>query len=142
LGIYISASEAEVHWREFFSSLIKRGLQGVERIISDAHEGLKAARKKVFSGVKWQRCQFHLLQNALAYVLKIGRRKEVDSVIRAVFKATKDNEAQRFRNMDVEKYKQAAHKLSQWMEINIPEGLAVLQFPEEHRKKIRTTNGL
>ncbi|MBP6952568.1 MAG: IS256 family transposase [Alphaproteobacteria bacterium] len=142
LGISISASEAEVHWREFFSSLIKRGLQGVELIISDAHEGLKAARKKVFPGVKWQRCQFHLQQNAQAYVPRIGLRKEVSSDIRAVFNAPNENEAQRLLNMTVEKYKQVAPKLSQWMENNIPEGLAVFQFPEEHRKKIRTTNGL
>jgi putative transposase len=142
LGISISASEAEVHWRDFFSSLIKRGLQGVELIISDAHEGLKAARKKVFPGVKWQRCQFHLQQNAQAYVPKIGMRKEVASDIRAIFNTPNENEAQRFLNMTVEKYKQVAPKLSQWMENNIPEGLAVFQFPEEHRKKIRTTNGL
>ena len=75
-------------------------------------------------------------------MLKIGMRKEVASDIRAVFNAPNENEAQRFLNMTVEKYKQVAPKLSQWMENNIPEGLAVFQFPEEHRKKIRTTNGL
>ena len=142
LGVSVSASEAEVHWRDFFSSLIKRGLHGVELTISDAHEGLKAARKKVFPGVKWQRCQFHLQQNAQAYVPKIGMRKEVAGDIRAVFNAPNENEARRFLNMAVEKYKQAAPQLSHWMEDNIPEGLAVFQFPEEHRKKIRTTNGL
>lgn len=142
LGVSVSASEAEVHWRDFFSSLIKRGLHGVELAISDAHEGLKAARKKVFPGVRWQRCQFHLQQNAQAYVPKIGMRKEVAGDIRAVFNAPNENEARRFLNMAVEKYKQAAPKLSHWMEDNIPEGLAVFQFPEEHRKKIRTTNGL
>jgi putative transposase len=142
LGVSVSASEAEVHWRDFFSSLIKRGLHGIELIISDAHEGLKAARKKVFPGVRWQRCQFHLQQNAQAYVPKVGMRKEVASDIRAVFNAPNENEARRFLNMAVEKYKQAAPKLSHWMEANIPEGLVVFQFPEEHRKKIRTTNGL
>jgi transposase-like protein len=142
LGVSVSASEAEVHWRDFLSSLIRRGLHGVEFIISDAHEGLKAARKKVFSGVKWQRCQFHLQQNAQAYVPTMGMRKEVASDIRAVFNAPNENEACRLLNMAVEKYKTRAPKLSQWMENNLPEGLTIFQFPEEHRKKIRTTNGL
>lgn len=142
LGVSVSASEAEVHWRDFLSSLIRRGLHGVELIISDAHEGLKAARKKVFSGVKWQRCQFHLQQNAQAYVPTMGMRKEVASDIRAVFNAPNENEACRLLNMAVEKYKTRAPKLSQWMENNLPEGLTIFQFPEEHRKKIRTTNGL
>jgi len=68
LGVSVSDSEAEVHWREFFQSLTARGLCGVRYIVSDAHEGLKAARKACFTGVPWQRCQFHLMQNALRYL--------------------------------------------------------------------------
>lgn len=115
LGVSVSDSEAEVHWREFFLSLIKRGLHRVELIISDAHEGLKAARKKVFSGVKWQRCQFHLQQNAQAYIPRIEMRKEVASDIRAIFNAPNENEARRLLNMVVEKYKKDIPRLSQWV---------------------------
>ncbi len=88
LGVSVSLSEAEVHWREFFASLVERGLHGIEIIVSDAHEGLKAARKSVFPGVPWQRCQFHLQQNAKQYVPKIEMRSEVASDIRGVFNAT------------------------------------------------------
>lgn len=142
LGVSVSYSEAEVHWREFLSSLLKRGLHGVKLVISDAHEGLKAARKKVLAGAQWQRCQFHLQQNAQAYVPKIEMRKEVASDIRAIFNAPNEMEAKRLLDKAVEKYKKGAPKLSEWMELNILEGLTVFQFPEEHRKRVRTTNGL
>ena len=65
LGVSVSLSEAEVHWREFFKSLLGRGLHGVVLITSDAHAGLKEARKACFAGVPWQRCRFHLMRNAL-----------------------------------------------------------------------------
>lgn len=68
LGISISLSEQEVHWRTFLQSLVARGLCGVQLITSDDHPGLKAARLAVFGGILWQRCQFHLQQNASAYV--------------------------------------------------------------------------
>ena len=66
LGVSVSLSEAEVHWREYFSSLKQRGMHGVKLIVSDAHEGLKAARQATFEGVPWQRCQFHLAQKCNA----------------------------------------------------------------------------
>lgn len=68
LGVSVSLGEHEVHWRTFLQSLVARGLRGVQLIVSDAHEGLGAARRTVFGGVPWQRCQFHLQQNARAYV--------------------------------------------------------------------------
>jgi transposase-like protein len=68
LGISVSYSEAEVHWREFLSSLKRRGLHGMKMVTSDSHEGLKAALRATFSGGPWQRCEFHLQQNASAYV--------------------------------------------------------------------------
>ena len=84
LGVSVSLSEAEVHWREFLASLVKRGLHGVEMITSDAHEGLKAARQAVFPGILWQRCQFHLQQNAAAYVPQLEMRSEVAADLRGV----------------------------------------------------------
>ena len=70
LGISVSLSEAQVHWRTFLQSLVTRGLRGVEYIVSDDHPGLGAARKTLFLGVPWQRCEFHLAQNAQNYVSK------------------------------------------------------------------------
>ncbi len=87
LGVSVAFSEAEVHWRTFLQSLIRRGLHGVELIVSDAHVGLQQARRAVFGGIPWQRCQFHLQQNAQAYVTRKDRRKEVADDIRVIFNA-------------------------------------------------------
>ena len=142
LGVSVSLSEAEVHWRDFLSSLIERGLHGIELITSDAHEGLRAARKACFNGVPWQRCQFHLMQNAMQYVPKVAMRVEVADDLRAVFNAPDRNEAERQLSLAVEKYRDTAPKLSAWMEDAVPEGLSVFALPSSHRRKLRTTNML
>ena len=142
LGVSAKLSEAEVHWRDFLQSLVERGLHGIEMITSDAHEGLKAARKSVFPSVPWQRCQFHLQQNATAYVPKIDMRSEVAADIRGIFNAPDLNEAQRLLKIATEKYRTTAPKLAEWMEKNVPEGLTVLTRPEAHRKRLRTSNSL
>ncbi len=74
LGISVSMGEQELHWRDFLQGLVERGLNGVELIISDAHVGLLAARKAVFSGIPWLRCQFHLQQNASQYVPRLSEK--------------------------------------------------------------------
>ena len=142
IGTSVSLSEAEVHWREFLASLQDRGLHGVQLIVSDNHAGLKAAREARFSGVPWQRCQFHLQQNAMQYVPKIALRKAVAADLRAVFDAPDRNEARRQLNIAVKKYAKSAPKVSAWMEANIPEGLAVFNLPAAHRRRLRTTNML
>jgi len=93
LGLSVSDSEAEVHWREFFKSLVARGLRGVRYLVSDAHEGLRAARQACFSGVPWQRCQFRLMQNALGYVPREAMHDEVVADLRDVFAAPDRAEA-------------------------------------------------
>lgn len=142
LGVSVSLSEAEVHWREFLASLKQRGMHGVKLIVSDAHEGLKAARQATFAGVPWQRCQFHLAQNAMHHTPKMDQRKQVAEDIRVIF-AAKDaqaaaDELARF----VERYQETAPKLATWAESNIPEGLAIFAVPTNHRKRMRTTNML
>jgi putative transposase len=142
LGVSAKLSEAEVHWREFLQSLVDRGLHGIEMITSDAHEGLKAARKSVFPGVPWQRCQCHLQQNAAAYVPKVNMRSQVAIDLRAVFNAPDANEANRLLKLAVEKYRNTALKLADWMEQNVPEGLTVFSRPTAHRRRLRTSNML
>jgi putative transposase len=142
LGVSAKLSEAEVHWREFLQSLVDRGLHGIEMITSDAHEGLKAARKSVFPGVPWQRCQCHLQQNAAAYVPKVNMRSQVADDLRAVFNAPDANEANRLLKLAVEKYRNTAPKLADWMEQNVPEGLTVFSRPTAHRRRLRTSNML
>lgn len=140
LGVSVSLSEAEVHWREFLASLVERGLYGVELITSDAHEGLKAARQSVFPGVPWQRCQFHLQQNAAAYVPKLDMRSEVADDLRGVFNAPDAIQAERLLKNTVEKYRSTAPKLADWMERSVPEGLTVFTRPVAHRRRLRTSN--
>ena len=142
LGVSVSLSEAEVHWREFFVSLKQRGLHGVKLIASDAHEGLKAARQATFAGVPWQRCQFHLAQNAMHHTPQVELRKHVADDIRNIFAAKDIHDATEELTRFVERYQDTAPKLSAWAEANIPEGLAIFGVPNEHRKRMRTTNML
>jgi putative transposase len=140
LGVSVSLSEAEVHWRKFLAKLVERGLYGVEMITSDAHEGLKAARQAVFPGVPWQRCQFHLQQNAAAYVPKVEMRIAVAADLRGVFNAPDRAEAERLLKLMLDKYRQSAPRLAEWLEQNVPEGLTVFTRPAAHRRRLRTTN--
>lgn len=140
LGLSVSRSEAEVHWREFLQSLVGRGLCGVQLITSDAHAGLEAARKAIFPGVAYQRCQFHLQQNASQYVTRQEQRREVAADLRAVFNAPSREEADRLLAAVVKKYAESAPRLSRWVEENVPQGLTVMSFPIEHQKRLRTTN--
>jgi putative transposase len=142
LGISVSLSEAEIHWRAFLEGLVKRGLCGVQLIISDDHAGIEAARKAVFTGVPWQRCQFHLQQNAQAYIPRVGMRKEAAEDIRGIFNAPDQETAQLYLDKAVEKYTIIAPKLADWMEVNIPEGFTVFSFPRDHQRRLRTSNFL
>jgi len=140
LGVSVSLSEAEVHWREFLGSLQQRGLHGVRLIVSDDHDGLKAALRARLAGVPWQRCQFHLAQNMLAYVPPSLSQEEASRDLRAVFNAPSRAEADRLLAMMVKNYETAAPKLADWLEVNVPEGLTVFAFPLEHRRRLRTNN--
>lgn len=140
LGVSAALSEAEVHWRAFFVSLKERGVGIPDSVTSDAHEGLKAALKAVFNSSPWQRCQFHLQQNAQAYVPKVDMRESVAADIRTVFSADKRANADERLDALVEKYRKSAPELSSWMEKAIPEGLEVFSLPVHKRIKLRTSN--
>jgi len=140
LGISVSVSEAEIHWREFLRSLVDRGMHGVRFVVSDAHPGLKAALRATLPGAVWQRCQCHLQRDAQAYVTKHELKPQVAADIRAIFNAPSLDEAKRLLAADVEKYSKTQSKLAAWMEDNIPDGLAVFSLPEPMRRRLRTSN--
>lgn len=142
LGASASLSEAEVHWREFLQKLQSRGMHGVRLIISDDHPGMRKARQSVFPSVPWQRCQFHLCQNAQSYAPKKSMKAEIAETMRAIFNCPTLEMAQEMKRHAIEKYKKKAPEFSKWLEDNIDEGLTVYQFPQEHWKKIRTSNGI
>lgn len=142
LGTSVALSEQEAHWRNFLRSLHERQLHGVKLFISDAHEGLKAARKAVFPSVPWQRCQFHLQQNAQAYVPKQDMKKEVAGEIRSIFNASTEPEAKRQLDQFLNRYEKSAPRLTAWAEKNLQEGFTVFQFSADHWRRLRTSNVL
>ena len=142
LGVSVSLSEHESHWKTFLKGLKDRGMHGMKLVISDDHEGLGAARRAVLGSVPWQRCQFHLQQNAGAYVPKQAMRMEVAADIRSMFNAPDRKPAEEFLQAAIQKYAVTAPRLSAWMEDNLAEGFTVFDYPLEHRRSIRTTNSL
>jgi putative transposase len=142
LGVSTSLSEHETHWKAFLTGLKDRGLKGVKLVISDDHAGLGAARRAVLGSIPWQRCQFHLQQNAGAYVPRQAMRIEVAADIRAMFNAPDRKTAEEYLQATIQKHALSAPKLSAWMEENLSEGFTVFDFPLEHRRIIRTTNSL
>lgn len=140
LGVSTALSEAEVHWRDFLSSLQDRGLHGTTFIVSDDHKGLRAALQARFAGVPWQRCQFHLQQNAMHYVPKVSLRSTVAAELREVLHAPSRPQAETLLRTMVAKYRASAPELAAWLEASVPESLTVLALPPEHRPRLRTSN--
>lgn len=142
LGVSVALSEAEVHWRAFFQSLVQRGLGGVTYIVSDDHPGMTAARQAVFGAVPWQRCQFHLQQNAQAYVPRLDQRAEIARAVRSVFDSPNRAAAAARLKEIVTQYAGSAPKLAAWLEENLPQGFTVFALPAAHQKRLRTSNAL
>lgn len=140
LGVSAALSEAEVHWRSFLVSLKERGVGIPDSITSDAHEGLRSALRAVFNATPWQRCQFHLQQNAQSYAPKLDMREPIAADIRAVYNSATLAHAEETLEQLVEKYSKSAPELSAWMQKAIPEGLTVFALPEHKRKRLRTSN--
>ena len=140
LGVSVSMSEAEIHWRDFLLDLKKRGMHGIKLVTSDEHAGLQSALKSTLPGVPVQRCQVHLQRNAQAYIPKADMREEVAADIRTIFNAPDREEADRLLEKTTEKYRSRASRLSVWMEENLPDGFSIFAFPPKHRRRLRTTN--
>ena len=140
LGVDVALSEQEVHWRQFLQRLVMRGLRGVRLVISDDHAGLRAARQAVFGGIPWQRCQYHLQQNARAYVPRKEMQGEVAARIREIFNAPNRPQAEQQLKALVAEMEKRAPRLAAWLEENLPEGFTVFAFPKPHRRRLRTNN--
>lgn len=140
LGVSCALSEAEVHWREFFNSLKERGVGIPDFIVSDAHTGLRAALKAAFSASPWQRCQFHLQQNAQDYITKQDLKSSIASEIATIFNADSKAHAEERLRAFVDRWQTDQPKLATWAEENLPEGFAAFSLPKDHRRKMRTSN--
>jgi len=142
LGLSVALSEAEVHWRAFLESLQARGMCGTTFVVSDDHSGLKAARRAVLGAATWQRCQFHLAQNAVQHAPNQDVKKRIGKQLKAVWNASSLQMAQAELDALTASYREKHSKFADWLEKNVPEGFAVFSLPEEHRKRMRTSNGI
>src|SRR5512136_3329426 len=140
LGITVMPSEAETFWTEFLRSLTRRGLRGVKLVISDAHEGLKAAAAKVLKST-WQRCRVHFIRNALAYAGK-GQRQMVLALINTVFAQDSAEAASAQWRTVADQLRGKFPKLAAMMDDAEPDVLAFKSFPKAHWAQIASTNPL
>ncbi len=140
LDISVSLSEGEIHWRRFLEGLQRRGLVGVQLIVSDDHAGLKAALRSILPSVPWQRCLFHLAQNAQGYAPNNGMRKEIAQAVRDIHTTPSRTEGDAKLQKTVDQYKDRAPRFSEWLEENMAEGFVFYAFPRTHWKMIRTVN--
>ena len=140
VGLHIGPSEAETFWSAFLKSLLRRGLRGVKLVISDAHEGLKAAIRRVF-GASWQRCRVHWMRNALAHVPK-GQQSMVSAALRQAFiQPDRASASQTLRHV-ADQLRAKWPKLGAFIDDSEPDVLAHMNFPVQHRTKIHSTNPL
>jgi transposase-like protein len=138
LGMAIGPSEAEVFWADFLRSLARRGLRGVKLVISDAHEGIKAAVSKVFSAT-WQRCRVHFARNALAHAGKSGRRVVSAFIATAFAQETAEAASSQWRRV-ADQLRPTVPKLAAFMDNSEEDVLAYMSFPPQHRAKLHSTN--
>jgi transposase-like protein len=140
LGMTVGHSEAEPFWVEFLRSLARRGLRGVKLVISDAHEGLKAAITKIL-GAAWQRCRVHFMRNALAYAGKTQRRI-VSAWVGTAFAQDDASAARKQWRQVADQARPRVPKLAALMDDAEADVLAYMSFPAQHRAKLHSTNPL
>ncbi len=141
LAVKTADTESEATYHELFRSLKARGLKGVRLVTSDDHEGLKAAIERHFQGASWQRCQAHYARN-LAGLVSRAKRKELSEDLRGVFAAPTREAALGLAEQLADRWRGSHPEVAEHIEENVEECLSCLSFPESHRRRIRTTNGL
>jgi len=140
LGMDIGPSEAETFWTGFLRKLARRGLRGVKLVVSDAHEGIKAAVSKVLTAT-WQRCRVHFMRNALAHAGKSGRRVVSAFIATAFAQDDAANATKQWRSV-ADQLRPKLPKLATLMDGAEPDVLAYMSFPAQHRTKLHSTNPL
>ncbi len=142
LAVEVSDTESEATYHELFRTLKSRGLSGVELVVSDDHKGLKAAIDRHFQGACWQRWQVHYARNLLGMVGAARRKEELAEGLRGVFAAPSREVALRLAHDLAARWRESHPRVAEHLEEHIEECLSCLAFPESHRRRIRTTNGL
>src|SRR5215213_4924728 len=140
VGLHLAPSEAETFWTGFLKGLLRRGLNGVKLVVSDAHEGLKAAIRRVL-GATWQRCRVHWMRSALAHVPK-GQQSVVAAALRQAFLQPDQDGARQVWRQVADQLRPRWPKLSALMDESEHDVLAYTGFPAQHRAKLHSTNPL
>jgi putative transposase len=140
VGLHLGPSEAETFWSAFLKSLVRRGLKGVKLVVSDAHEGLKGAIRRVL-GATWQRCRVHWMRSALAHVGK-GQQTMVAAALRQAFLQADEASARQVWRQVADQLRPRWSKLAAFMDESEHEVLAYMTFPAQHRAKLHSTNPL
>jgi putative transposase len=140
VGLHLGPSEAETFWATFLRGLVKRGLKGVKLVVSDAHEGLKAAIRRVL-GATWQRCRVHWMRSALAHVGK-GQQAMVAAALRQAFLQADETSAHQVWRQVADQLRPRWSKLAAFMDESEHDVLAYMGFPAQHRAKLHSTNPL
>ena len=138
LGLDIGPSEAETFWTAFLRKLARRGLRGVKLVISDAHEGIKAAVTKVLNAT-WQRCRVHFMRNVLAHAGRQGRRV-VSAFIATAFAQNDAEAAKKQWRRVADQLRPKLPKLAAFLDEAETDVLAYMTFPAAHRAKLHSTN--
>lgn len=141
LAVECANTENEITWATVFRELVDRGLQGVQLVTSDDHKGLRNSIERYFQGCQWQRCQVHYLRNLLKMAPKKLTKILADQ-LRDLFNAPERETAQERVKQLVSLYSDNLPEVAEFLENTADEVLACFNFPEEHRKRIRSTNGL
>src|ERR1700744_6276153 len=140
VGLHIGPSEAETFWSTFLKSMVRRGLRDVKLVMSDAHEGLKAAIRRVM-GSSWQRCRVHWMRNALSYVPK-AQQSMVSAALRQAFiQPDRPTACQTLRHV-ADQLRTKWPKLGGFLDESEADVLTHMDFPVQHRTKIHSTNPL
>ena len=141
LGVWQAPTESEATWSEVFEDLKRRGLRGVQYVVSDDHQGLRSAINRHFQGAVWQRCQVHFIRNVLARVRK-GDRAGVLGLVRSITESPTRAAADEAVAAAVETLQETYPEVAALIEEAAEEILAVYDLPEAHRKRMRSTNML
>lgn len=139
IGVDVVETESRESWTQFLRSLVGRGLHGVQLVVSDAHQGLKAAIATVLTGAAWQRCRVHLFRNVLAHVNQ-SRKAEVAAAMRGCFEQPDPATAKLTAAAIVARYRKSCAKAMEIFEAGIDDALSFMAFPVEHHRKLWSTN--
>jgi putative transposase len=140
IGIDCGEAETEAFWRDFLRGLVKRGLAGVQLVVSDAHEGLKNAIGQVL-GTPWQRCTVHFLREALGHARR-EQQPMLAALIRPIFNAEDGEQARQLLGEAIERLERPLPKVAAMLERAEEDLLAFYAFPLDHWRKLRSTNPL